>query len=140
MPITKLDKNVLTVRVVAGTVIKKDDKYLLVQEKKKDVYGLWNLPAGKVDIGEKIEDAAVREAKEETGYNVKLIKHLGVYHQEDEHAVKHSYSAEIIGGELNPPEDEILDAKWFSYSEILAMKDKLRNSSWVLNSIRKVVK
>ena len=60
--------------VVAGVVVEKDSKYLLVQEKKELVYGLWNLPAGKVDEGETVEEAAVREAKEEVGYKVRLIK------------------------------------------------------------------
>lgn len=60
--------------VVAGCVIKKDGNYLLVQERQPKVYGKWNLPAGHVDKDETIEQAAVREAKEETGYEVELIK------------------------------------------------------------------
>lgn len=136
MPITELDENLLTVWVVAGVVIKKDDKYLLVQEKKKEVYGLWNLPAGKVEKGSIIEETAVREAKEESGYDVKLIRELGTYHKEGERSVKHAYYAEIAGGKLNPPADEILDAKWFTYDEILKMKDKLRNDWWILDAIK----
>lgn len=51
-------------RVVAACVIKdSDNRYLLVQEAQPKVYRLWNLPAGHVDRGETIEDAAVREAK-----------------------------------------------------------------------------
>ena len=56
----------LLVPVVAGCVIQKDGKYLLVQEKQQKVYGLWNLPAGHVDEGETFEEAAIRESQEET--------------------------------------------------------------------------
>jgi len=138
MPITKLNNKLLTVWVVAGVVLEKDDKFLLVQEKKKRVYGLWNLPAGKVEKGSTIEETAVREAKEESGFDVRIIREIGVYHQETERAVKHAFLAEIIGGELNFPADEILDARWFSYQQILEMKDKLRNAYWILESIEKI--
>lgn len=59
-----IDKLAL-VQVVAEVVLQKDDKFLLVQEKQAKAYGKWNLPAGKVDKGESLEQAAVREAREE---------------------------------------------------------------------------
>ena len=37
--------------MVAGAVLEKDNKYLLVQEKKPEAYKLWNLPAGRVEVG-----------------------------------------------------------------------------------------
>ena len=115
--------------VVAGVVVEKDSKYLLVQEKKELVYGLWNLPAGKVDEGETVEEAAVREAKEEVGYKVRLIKKIYV-----DHKPIHVFSAEIVGGKFEFPKDEILDAKWFTFEEIRKMKDKLRGN-WIIESI-----
>lgn len=120
--------------VVAGVVIEQDGKYLLVQEKQPKAYGLWNLPAGHVEPGETIEQAAVKEAKEETGFDVELIKKVGVFQSQASPIPKHAFSARITGGQLNYPADEILDAKWFAYDEIINMKDKLRNS-WVLDSI-----
>lgn len=39
----------VSVHVVAGCVIEKDGKFLLVQEKKPIAYGLWNLPAGRAN-------------------------------------------------------------------------------------------
>lgn len=114
--------------LVGAVIIKKDDKYLLVQEKQEIAYGLWNLPAGKVDEGFTVKETAAKEAQEETGYQVKLLRKIGVYQESEKNAVKHVFEAEIISGELNPPADEILAAEWFSYQEILAMKDKLRDS------------
>ena len=122
------------VPVVAGVIIEKDNKYLLVQEKKASAYGLWNFPAGHVDIGESIEETAIREAKEEVGYDVKLVKKVCIDQKSAKEPVKHVFYAEIIGGDLNFPKEEILNANWFSFEEIKNMKDKLRNS-WIIESI-----
>jgi len=128
------EKETIKVQVVAGVVIKNNNKYFLIQEKQPRAYKLWNFPAGRVDVGESIEQAAVREAKEESGYDVKLIKEVAIFHAKSTDAVKHVFTAKIIGGELNFPEDEILDAKWFTPEEISQMKDELR-SEWILATI-----
>lgn len=122
------DENLTYVFIVAGVVLKKEGKYLLVQEKKPSVYGKWNLPAGKVEAGDSIEDTAVKEAKEESGFDVELIRKIGVYHNRVDEPVKHVFEGKIINGVLKFPADEILDAKWFSFDEISSMKDKLRES------------
>lgn len=123
--------------VVSACLIKNDNKYLLVQEAQPKAYGLWNLPAGHVDKGEKIRDAAVRETKEETGYNVRIIKEIAILHEEATNAVKHIFSAEIIGGEISINPDEILDVKWLTFEEIEAINDdgKIRRP-WVWNIIQ----
>jgi NADH pyrophosphatase NudC (nudix superfamily) len=120
--------------IAAAAVIKKDDKYLLVQEKAKHCYGLWNWPAGRVDVGETIEEGAVREAKEESGFDVKLIRKLDIFQNDVNDSARHAFEAEIIGGELYVDTEELLDVKWFTLDEILAIKNKLR-SDWVLGSI-----
>ncbi len=127
-------KETIKVEVVAGVVIKKDGKYLLLQEKQPKAYKLWNFPAGKVDVGESIEQAAIREAKEESGYDVELIKEITIFHTKSTDVVKHIFETKIIGGELNFPKDEILDAKWFTFDEMNQMKDELR-SEWILATI-----
>lgn len=130
-----MEKEVVLLPIVAGVVLKKDDKYLLVQEKQPRAYGLWNLPAGRVDKGDSIEETAVREAKEETGFEVKLVRKLDIFQESEKTPPKHAFEAEIVGGELNYPEDELLGAKWFTLDEIEAMRDELR-SEWVLASVK----
>jgi len=124
--------------VVAACLIKKDDKYLLVQEAQPKAYGLWNLPAGHVDKGETIRDAAIREAKEETGYDVSLLKEVAVLHEEAISAVKHVFSADVTGGEILLKNDEILDVKWLTFEEIKTINsnDKIRRP-WVWDIIQK---
>ena len=63
-----MEKEVYMAPVVAGVALQRDDKFLLVQEKKPHVLGLWNLPAGKVDMGDTIPQTAIKEAKEESGF------------------------------------------------------------------------
>lgn len=119
-------------RVVVGCVIYKDSKYLMVQEKQDQAYGLWNLPAGHVDKGESLVHAALREVEEETGYSVHLLGELGIYHHTAQSPVKHAYLAEITGGTLRAQKSEILQASWLTYKEIkvLNQNEKIR-SQWV---------
>jgi 8-oxo-dGTP pyrophosphatase MutT (NUDIX family) len=129
-----MQKESIKVQVVAGVVIKKDGKYLLLQEKQPKAYMLWNFPAGKVDEGETFEQTAIREAKEESGYDVELVKKVGIFQKIPTDAVKHAFEAKIIGGELKFSEDEMLDARWFTFDEIKQMKDKLRGE-WIIEAI-----
>jgi len=129
------EKQIQMVFMVAGVIIQRDGKYLLVQEGKGTAYKLWNFPAGKVDVGESIEEAALREAFEETGYKVELIKKISVHQKSVNEPVKHMFEAKIIGGELKTRKGEILDAKWFSSEEIRNMKNELRNGEWIIEVI-----
>jgi 8-oxo-dGTP diphosphatase len=133
------EANIAWSKVVAGCVIRRDEKYLLVQEKQPKVYGLWNIPAGHVDKGEAIEAAAVRETKEETGYDVELGEKIGIYQETVESPVRHAFTAKIIGGDLRIQPDEILDAKWFSFEELTRMlkAGKLR-VEWIYDAISRV--
>lgn len=131
-------KSVQWVGVVAGCLVVDDNKFLLVQEKQKKVYGLWNLPAGFVDKGEDISTAAMREAKEETGYTVELLNQIGLYHENSSTPVKHIFMAKITGGELKIQEDEILDVKWLSFDEVKKLhKDKKLRADWIWGIISK---
>jgi len=59
-------------KIVVGGIIKKDNKILLVQEANESCYGMWNIPAGKLEKNEFLKDGALREIKEETGLDVDM--------------------------------------------------------------------
>lgn len=124
--------------VIVGEVIEKDGKYLLVQEARK-CRGKWNLPAGHLDIGETILDAARREAKEESGLETELtgICQIGNRKMADRIFVTVIFAAKQTGGEIAVNEDEIMDVRWFSYDEILELKkkDKIRNPDLLVGAI-----
>ncbi len=92
------------------------------------------MPAGRVDVGDTIEGTAVKEAKEETGFDVELVRKIGIFQEEAVRPPCHAFEAKITGGTLEWPEDEILDAKWLDLAELMGMKEKLRGP-WVLDSI-----
>ena len=58
--------------VVAAALVDADNRVLLAQRPKgKQLEGLWEFPGGKIDAGERPEDALIRELKEELGISVK---------------------------------------------------------------------
>ena len=123
--------------IVAGGVIEQEGKYLLIQEAKEDVRGKWNLPAGKQDPGETISEAAKREIHEECGFSVELtgVCQIGSWRSAINTVIAIIFSTKIVGGEINFNPDEILDAKWFTYDEILAMKSELRSADFLIGAI-----
>lgn len=111
---------------IAGVVVRDErGRYLMVQEKRIDVRGKWNLPAGRVDPGETPEAAAVREAREETGYEVEIVgKPIFEGFIEPADRAFHIYAARIIGGERTINPNEVLDVAWLSYEEITSLHAK----------------
>ncbi|MBP5633496.1 NUDIX domain-containing protein [Candidatus Saccharibacteria bacterium] len=126
--------------IIVGGVIEKDGKYLLVQEAKEKCRGKWNTPAGHLDPNETIFEGAKREIREESGYEVELtgLANIGNRVLPDNEFVGIIFSAKITGGELKLDPSEILDAKWFTYDEILAMQDELRSADLITNAISAV--
>ena len=126
--------------IIVGGIVKKDNKYLLVQEGKEICRGKWNIPAGHLEPNETIFDGAKREIFEECGYNVNLtgIATIGNKVISDNEFVFIIFSTDIIDGDIKFDKEEILDAKWFSYDEIVQMHSELRTYDWITNAITAV--
>ena len=65
--------------LTVDTVIIYHGKIVLIRRKNPPYQDHFAIPGGFVEVGETVEEAAVREAKEETGLDVRLMKLLGVY-------------------------------------------------------------
>src|SRR3990167_7193519 len=115
--------------IVTANLIENNGKFLLVQEAKKSVHGLWNFPAGKMEELIELEKNAIKEAKEETGYAVKINGLVGVYQELHKkiNLIMFVFSSSIKGGKMKVPKDEILQAKWFTYEQIKKMENRIRN-------------
>jgi ADP-ribose pyrophosphatase YjhB (NUDIX family) len=114
--------------VTAGVVAERDGKVLIVQEAEHAHYGKFSLPSGHVEPNESIFDAAIRECREETGFDVKLtglvtVQNLTHRKDGDQH-ICFFFSAEITGGSEAFDPKEILSVGFFEPSKILAIDDK----------------
>jgi 8-oxo-dGTP diphosphatase len=115
--------------VGAGAVVYRGLKVLLVKRRYPPNQGKWALPGGLVELGETIQDAAVREILEETGLNVKIEALLDVQtdlHTDAKsrvvyHYVLVDYLASPMGGRLTLSK-ESSDGGWFSASQAKRLK------------------
>ena len=126
--------------IVAGSLIVKDNKILMVQEAQKSCYGQWNFPAGHVDEKELITDAAIREAFEETGCKIKLTGVLPISTivlPNGETIVTIKFTADIIEENIKVDKNEQLDVQWIELDKVKTMtKDELRGFDTALNDIK----
>lgn len=106
-----------TVRVVAA-VIRKDDKYLITQRREVAVLPLkWEFPGGRVEPGEKDEDALRREVRERLAVDVAVEGKLGERrHQYKGYTVELAlYAVRLLGEELRKA--HVRDFRWVGSNE-----------------------
>lgn len=112
--------------VVAVSVFVRDDcgRVLLIQRTDN---GLWSLPGGGQEVGESVAQTAVRETREETGIETKVIGLVGVY-SDPGHVIEYSdgeirqqfslcFRAVPIDG-VPTPSDESADVRWVARDEL----------------------
>ena len=127
-------------KIIAGCIIVRDNKILMVKEAKKKCYGQWNFPAGHVEEKELITEAAIREVYEETGCKVKLTGVLPISTlllKEEETAVIVKFTADIIDENIKFDDKEILDVKWINIEKVKNMTNQeLREYDMAIQDIK----
>ncbi len=111
--------------VGVGALIRDGERYLLIRRASEPDAGLWSIPGGLVEVGERAAEAAARETLEETGFEVEIVDVLGVVDKivrDKEGRVKYhfvivDYVATPTGGSLKPSSDA-LDARWVKADEL----------------------
>ena len=102
-------------KIAVGTIIRMDDERLVLVRRAIDPgYGKWVFPGGYVDRGEPLTTAAIREAREECGLDVRLDGLVNIYSYAGRAPVIIVYAATAIGGTLAAEDEECLDTALFS--------------------------
>ena len=81
-------------------------------------YGRWVFPGGYVDRGEKLEEAAVREAREECGLDVELEGLVSLHSYRGKTPIVIVWAARAVGGELKVADEESLEVRTFGAETI----------------------
>jgi ADP-ribose pyrophosphatase YjhB (NUDIX family) len=118
-------------RVGVGAVVLDGDRVLLVRRGRAPSEGKWSLPGGLLDLGERLEDAVVREVEEECGLRIKVLGLCGVIDRivpgepvepgepptVRYHWVIVDYVAMVVGGVLEAGSDAA-EAGWVPIAEL----------------------
>src|SRR5579864_670954 len=114
--------------VGVGSIIIEDSRVLLVKRAHPPIQGQWSIPGGVLEVGEMVRDAAIREAREETGLIVEPGELLGVFDRilrDSEQRVQYHYVlidflCRPLGGELQAASDAE-EVRWFTLEELPAL-------------------
>lgn len=119
----------MTERPIAAAlaVIVRGSQLLLVRRSNRPDVGLWGYPGGKIELGETVMEAAIRELQEETGIEAEardILTSVDVIIHNEEGALEHHYVlvavlCEYISGEPLAA-DDVSEAEWFEYDVIIA--------------------
>jgi 8-oxo-dGTP diphosphatase len=92
-------------------VVSDGDRILLTR---REDFEVWCLPGGGVDPGESLGQAAIREAREETGLEVELTHLVGIYSRPGRNIHSVAFAARPRGGSLRPQAGEVIDLGFFA--------------------------
>ncbi|MEE4210512.1 MAG: NUDIX domain-containing protein [Parvularcula sp.] len=110
--------------LAVGGVVLKGEEILLVQRGRAPLKGHWSIPGGKVEHGEPLKTALLREITEETGLSVEILGLIGVFEAlpeqpGDPHFVMVDYACRYLSGTLQAA-DDAMDAAFLTVPEALS--------------------
>jgi 8-oxo-dGTP diphosphatase len=111
--------------VGVGAIIIERSRVVLVKRKHPPLQAEWSIPGGVLEVGELVREAAIREAREETGLIVEPVELLGVYDRvlrNPEHRVQYHYVlidflCRRVAGDLVAGSDAA-EVRWFTRQEL----------------------
>ncbi|MDR1351323.1 MAG: NUDIX hydrolase [Zoogloeaceae bacterium] len=118
--------------VTVAALVLRDGRFLLVEEETEDGVRL-NQPAGHLERGETLQEAVIRECREESGYDFCPQYLVGVYLRPRPAGkvtyLRFAFAGEIVGYDPARPLDKgIIAARWITPEALRAAPEKLRSS------------
>ncbi len=118
--------------IVLAIITNEDGEVFITQRNDPGTkeHQMWQFPGGKIEFGENVEAAVIREVKEEIGYQVKIMRLLPkiythVFYDSKEDDLKGdiqvfllAYECKIVGGNFQPQDRETLDGKFIKPEDI----------------------
>jgi 8-oxo-dGTP diphosphatase len=127
-------------KVISAALVESNGKYLLIKEVLENNKEYWIVPGGSVEFGETIEQAAVREIKEETNLDVEITKFLGF---KEAISVKHKYHTVIFFYLAKPLhkdvklEGKVLEARFVDLDEARSL-NLVESAKWLFERLKMV--
>lgn len=119
-----------TPHITVATIVEQKGRFLLVEET-ADNRTVFNQPAGHLDEGESLFDAAIRETLEESAWHVTLTDYLGVYVYQAPNAITYVRHCFVGRPERHDPsltlDEGIIATHWLSADEIMADNFRARS-------------
>jgi 8-oxo-dGTP diphosphatase len=140
-----MKKGIDYIGVGVGAAILNDEGKILLAKRganARNEKGLWQIPGGGVEFGEKLEDALKREVKEEHGIEVEVIKLINVANHiipaEKQHWIAPAFLCKIKSGipQILEP-DKCDEIKWFSFKEASNLPNVAPNSQEAIKILQR---
>ena len=109
---------------VHALILNEQNKVLITRRSAAENYMplLWDIPGGSVDMGETVEEALVREVKEETKLNILPIKpiyvHTELSHLPSAQLIQIVYKCDYLGGDITLDTEEHDEFQWVEYADM----------------------
>ncbi len=109
----------------AGAIIFDEaDRLLLIKRGRPPSAGLWSIPGGRCRPGESAAEACIREAREETGLSVRVVRFAGRVQRPGADAASYDiddFVCTVVGGSLQAGDDAV-DARWVRRDELAGVE------------------
>lgn len=124
-------------KLAVSAVINEGTQVLLIVRGHEPAQGLWSLPGGGVETGESLEEALVREVREETGLIIQVQS--DVFHQDIVLSPTHTYdlytfTAIVLGGEMRAG-DDAAEVAWVELSMLSELQTTPRLEEIILTAL-----
>lgn len=111
-----------TPTIAVGAICVRDGELLLIRRRNDPARGRWSLPGGRVEAGELLADALVREVREETGLQIAVGELAGILEvPQDTHYVILDYFATVEGSSTPLAADDATEARWVALGDVARM-------------------